>query len=220
VYAELTLPEGTPWGVLLAAHGMGGSRDAPYVRGAARAWAREGLATFSVDAPGHGDRPQVPSGGTAADWTERFHEATADLGRALDVLGDAGFGDLPAGLLGFSMGAITGTALMASDRRVRAAVLVVAGSTSGPGFAQAAAAGREVAAAIDPARYASECRAAVLMMNADGDEVFDRAAAFALYDAFPGRKQIVFFPGTHADWSEPAARYRMMLGFLRAELAP
>lgn len=225
VWAEVTLPEeGEPEMVVIAAHGITSSGDALYIRGAARSWARRGVATVAPDAPLHGHRA---SGEAVVDalqmGSERvYRQAVGDLGAAVEAISDAGWGDLPLGYLGFSMGTLTGVAFLATEPPVQAAVLTIGGSTVVAGedrHLDWVRHGVEVAARTDPATFAPEVtRPWVRMMNADQDEVFSRRSALALYDALACPKELVFFPGRHASWSEPAERYRSMLAFFRRHL--
>jgi hypothetical protein len=52
------------------------------------------------------------------------------------------------------------------------------------------------------------------MLCADRDELFDRVAAFDLYDAFTAPKELTFFPGTHAEWPHPGPVYRRISAFV------
>jgi dienelactone hydrolase len=204
---EASFPLVGPRAVAIVAHGATGSRESPHVRAAARALAREGIAALAPDAPHHGGRR---SRATRTDEIRSrwfFEQAVGDLDRVATAAGEALPG-LPLGYVGFSMGAITGVALLARRPEVRAAVLVVAGlpSESGP---------REDLMSLAASITATD----VLMMQADQDEVFDRSSSFALYDALNCPKQILFFPGTHAAWTDAAERYRAIVHHLGSRLA-
>lgn len=226
VLAEVTLPLGDPAIVLVAAHGVTGSRKSLYIQAAARSWARVGVATISADAPRHGDRADgqllaVPEVGNP----ELYRQAVGDLLRTVQLAaGEQPTAGKPTGFLGFSMGALTGVAMLATRPPVEAAVLVVAGSTVVMGedsFPEWLSAGVEVARLTDPATYAPQVQEpAVMMVNADADTVFNRRSAFALYDALAAPKELLFFPGTHAQWQRPGDRYQAMLAFLQRSLAP
>lgn len=224
VAAELTVPVGDVWGVVLAAHGANGNREALYVRAAARSWARRGLAVLAPDAPLHGTRaPREPVEVTRLGSEPVYRQGVGDLLRAVEALrSQRDTAPLPLGFLGFSLGTLQGVAFLAQHPPVRAAVLSIGGSTVAAGedsFPEWLAGGHEAARATDPATYGPEVSTPhVLMMQADSDEVFGRRAAFALYDALAAPKQILFFPGTHAMWDEPAERYRTMFGFFSRHL--
>ncbi len=223
VFAEAWLSD-DPGPIVIAGHGAASDRNAPYIRGAAKAWARRGISVVAADAPLHGDRaagrpPPDPHDIHRVAFVE---QAAADVIRVADAvvatLGD----ERPLGYLGFSMGTQYGVPAVADDVRIRAAVFCIGGSTSLAmpsllGGADAAVV--EVVAAIDPVRRAADIAGRpVLMVNADGDEVFSRESALALYDAFERPKEITFFPGRHVEWASPAQWYRRMEGFLREHL--
>ena len=129
-------------------------------------------------------------------------------------------GSVPIGFLGVSMGAVLGVHLVAAEPRIAAAVLAVGGSLRG--FAEERTRrgqAEERLSGANPEEAAFRCGdRPVLMVQADEDEVFSRKAALALYDAFPGRKEITFFPGTHAAWRHPGQWNRRMLAFFHETL--
>lgn len=203
-----------PGAVVIAAHGATSSRRGPYLTGAARSWARDGLAVVAADAPGHGER--ATGGGltrAAAHGPGMAEQMIADTHLLVDEVA-ARFPGLPIGYLGFSMGALYGVSFAAAEARVGAVVLVVAGAIDGlETFREPGAAG------FDPLRQAAGISPRpVLMVNADGDEIFGREAALALYDALDPPKEISFFPGSHAVWRRPAQWYRRMRAFFRETL--
>jgi dienelactone hydrolase len=207
---EVSFPVTDPRAVAIVAHGATGSRESPHVRAAARALARGGVVALAPDAPHHGGRQ---GRATAADELRSrrfFDQAVGDLERVATAACDALPG-LPLGYVGFSMGAITGIALLALRTDVQAAVLVVGGlptTDEGP-----------PGSGPDLLRLAGSITVTdVLMMQADRDEVFDRSSSFAVYDALACPKQILFFPGTHAAWTNAALRYRTIVHHLCARL--
>jgi alpha-beta hydrolase superfamily lysophospholipase len=200
--------------VVIAAHGATSSRRGPYITGAARAWSRTGLAVVAADAVGHGDR--AAGGGPTRE--EAYgpgvaEQMIADTNLLVDEVA-ARFPGLPIGYLGFSMGGLYGVSFAAAEPRIDAVVLAVAGAIDGlESFTEPGAAG------FDPLpRAAGIAPRPVLMVNADADEVFDREAALALYDALAAPKEISFFPGSHAVWRSPAQWYRRMRTFLQETL--
>jgi dienelactone hydrolase len=202
VLAEVRLPAG-PGPVVIAGHGADGDRNAQYIRGAAKAWARRGIAVVAADAPLHGGRAGAhpPPGIGDPAWTAFVEWAARDLASLADVVAGALGPDRPLGYLGFSMGTHYGVPAIAADTRFRAAAFVVGG------------------APVDAvARAAEVAPRPVLMLNADADEVVDREAALALYDAFRPPKEITFFPGTHGVWRSPAQWYRRLERFFRDTL--
>jgi dienelactone hydrolase len=197
--------ERAPWGVIVVMHGRRGHRKAPYVRGAAKRWSRDGLVIAAIDAPYHGDRTldQVPD---LARNEPFLVQTVGDLRRLCSATAsDQRMADLPLGYLGFSMGALVGVPFMASDHRVRAGVFAVGGAT-GTGT-------------TDPATYAPLIRERpVLLVGADRDEFFSRASVTALYEAFGGSQELLVFPGTHGNWEHPGRRYQAMFDFFQTNL--
>jgi dienelactone hydrolase len=114
-------------------------------------WVKEGLAVATIDLPLHGERSspklserlvsgigQLSKGSkldpeTGALVEEFARQATSDLIRTLDALAA-----LPAidgdriGFMGFGVGAVAGSYLLANDPRSRAAVLALTGGGQGP----------------------------------------------------------------------------------------
>jgi dienelactone hydrolase len=206
----VSFPVGEPTAVTIVAHGATGSRKSPHVRAATRALARVGIVALAPDFPHHGGRQGPAVGPDELGSREYFHRAVDDLRQVEAAAGEA-LGGLPLGFVGFSMGAVIGVALLARRPDVRAAVLVVGGVP------------RQAVAQPDVrldflADAASITTTDVLMMQADRDEIFDRDSAFELYDALACPKQILFFPGTHAAWTDAAGRYRTIVHHLGSRL--
>lgn len=200
--------------VVIAAHGMSGSRDAPYISGMAKAWSRSGITVLSADAPHHGARRSTSPPGpmevlmAAHRLVER---AAGDLGSVVDAA-FARFDPPAIGLLGFSMGGVTAAFVAARHPRIASTMLVITGST------WAAARTRTPMALMaaahikraDPVSVAPRITTPVAMLQADQDEIFDRNAAMAVYESLGGPKAIRFLPGTHSQWRQPAQWYRRM----------
>lgn len=208
--------------VVVVGHGRDNSRLAPYVSGLGRLWARRGITVIGADAPLHGDRAgdeEVPETVSAAPGL--MQEWIADHRLLLDAV-TTRFPRHPIGYIGVSMGGIYGVHLVAGDSRIGAAVFVVLGSNrvSFPErFPDLDGEWLESAAMVDPAVAAPEVSPRpVLMLCADRDETFSRASALDLYDAFEPPKELVFMPGTHAEWQSPARWFGRMEAFLRQSL--
>ena len=223
--ATAYLPDrGGPWPAVVAGHGLGGDRTAPYIAGAGKAWAADGLGVIAVDFPFHGERGPPPAGpGGLLGVGAYAATAVADL-RALTGAAAAhpAIDGERLGYLGFSMGSVIGVRFVAEEPRIRSAVFVVGGAPAvalgGPSAGLMALAG-PLLAAIDPVPYAASVSPRpVLMLNADSDEIFSIASARALFDAFGEPKRLEVFPGTHAVWRGTAARYRTMREFLASTL--
>jgi dienelactone hydrolase len=218
--ATAHLPAGSgPFPAVLAGHGLGSDRTAPYISGAGKAWAPDGLGVVAVDFPFHGERGPAPPGpGGLLGAGMYAATAVADL-RALTgaAATHPSVDGARLGYLGFSMGAVLGVRFVAQEHLVRAAVFAVGGdpvtALAGrvPGLGAMAG---SLLAAVDPRPYAAAIAPRpVLMLNAADDEIFDRAAAEALFDAFAEPKRLVFLPGTHAVWRRTAEWYATMREF-------
>jgi dienelactone hydrolase len=207
--------------VIVAGHGKDNSRKAQYVKGAAMLWGPRGISVVAADAPRHGDRagevPEVASvdPDLLVQWV-RDHRMLIDAVRAR--VGDR----VPVGYVGFSMGAVFGVHLIATDDRISAAALVVGGSprVSIPERFEMTDDLAVMVAETDPESAAGRiCPRPVLMLNADEDEVFSRRSAFALYDALRPPKEVTFLPGRHSEWRSPAQWHRRLLDFFGPALA-
>jgi dienelactone hydrolase len=230
VPAVLTRPggKGRP-PVALILHGVTGSKDAPYVSACARMLIASGFATIAIDSPYHGDRARD-------DRDPRFHNFTSytnrnaavqsalDCMRAVDYL--CSRDDLDAGRLGFvgfSQGAIVGTAFCARDPRVRAVALVVGGGNFlrmyPPAKNPAARARAErIAETIDPVHHAALISPRpLLMVNATRDDLIPRGCTEDLFNAARPPKDILWYDATHSGL--PAEAFRRVRAFLLREAA-
>lgn len=98
-------PDGEPWAVVIAVHGMNDYGEAFYLAGPS--WAQEGIATYAYDARGHGRSPLRGVWGGTRLLTEDLRTAVRVARRehpnaVIAVVGD-------------SMGAATSIAAFASD---------------------------------------------------------------------------------------------------------
>ena len=230
VPALLARPRGAkrpPVAVIL--HGVTGSKDAPYVRATSRMLLEAGFATLSIDSPYHGDRAR-------ADRDPRFHNFTSYTNRnaavqsALDCMRAVDYArsrpDLDAdrlGFVGFSQGAIVGTAFCARDERVKAVVLVVGGGN----FLQMYPAARNPAAreraerialTIDPVHHVALISPRpLLMVNATRDDLVPRRCSEELFEAARQPKEILWYDAPHSGL--PADAFRTVRAFLLREAA-
>ncbi len=149
-------------------------------------------------------------------------QSVRDHRRLLNPIEARGPG-VPVGFAGFSMGGLFGVPLVATDERIKAAAIVIAGSTrvSYPQrFGRLDKHMRERLAVTDPTVHAPRVGdRPVLLLNADADELVSREAALALYDAFTGPKELVFMPGTHTEWGYAARWFRRIEQFFIESLA-
>jgi alpha-beta hydrolase superfamily lysophospholipase len=208
--------------VILAAHGVTGSRMAPYISGASKQWTRSGFAVVAPDFPFHGGRFDPEVGYGPAQEPATIRQALGDLRHTVGFIREE-ISDAPIVLVGFSMGALFGTIFTSQEARVAALCIVVAGSNARRvrfGNPSLPAEALEMIEAADPATYAGGVSPRpVLMLCADRDELFDRVAAFDLFDAFTAPKELSFFPGTHAEWPHPGPVYRRISAFVAEQAA-
>ena len=207
--------------VVVAGHGLHGSRASRYITGASRQWVARGIAVISFDFPLCGDRAAEGFSLDAIREPAVVRQSIGDIARVVEFAREA-YPGIPLIYLGFSNGAIHGTLFAGQVGGIDGLCLVVAGSRarqvrfSRPNLPEEAFALIEAA---DPATYAPDVECPVLMLCADRDEQFDRIAAFDLYDAFKAPKELSFFPGTHTEWPHPGPVYRRITGFLEGIVA-
>ncbi|MEX1023421.1 MAG: alpha/beta fold hydrolase [Dehalococcoidia bacterium] len=193
-----------PMPLVLIGHGGGGNkRAATHLAIARRLVRRNGLAAAAIDAPGHGDRGGVKSRTEA--YYDLWRDGRAMAGRSsedwratLDALLALGQFDAERiGWWGLSMGTLIGLPYVASEPRIRAAVLGLCGvtgetpsrSTIGEVLAEAAA----------------EVTVPVLFMVQWDDERFDRDGSLRLFDLLASRnKRLMAYPGKHGETPEEA----------------
>ncbi len=208
--------------IVVMGHGADNSRKARYIEVSGKTFTRHGTVVVGMDAPHHGDRIDakiidVPVG-TLVDLMVRW---VKDHRQLLDVV-ESRWPGAPIGYAGFSMGGLFGVPLIANDDRIRAAAIVIAGSTrvSYPDrFGSLDGETREALEITDPAVHAPQVgNRSVLVLNADDDEIVPRDAAIALYEAFVGPKELMFMPGTHTEWKHAARWFRKLETFFEETL--
>lgn len=188
-------PFEAPLPLVLVGHGRTLHKRHPAPYSVARRLARrEHLAVALLDQPGHGDRP--PAEDTQPHEVRR-HLAVADWTAALDALialpevdGDR------IGYWGLSLGTDYGLPLIASDARIKIAVLGLYGTDSSRiGDTRSLA----IAAAL---------RAELLWVMQWDDELFDRAGQLAFFDAIGSEdKRMIVYPGGHDDTPDEGLRF-------------
>lgn len=209
-----------PLPVIVLQHGIGGSKDAPYMEAAAP-WVQGGVAVASIDFPLHGERvsPKFSErllarpphlGGLDATsealWSEFARQSVLELRRLVDAL--VCLPELDAARLayaGFSLGGIVGAVFCGVDPRPRAAALALAGANDHP--------------SLDPRPYvASISPRPLLVVGAHDDATIPREATQALYESAHEPKKLEWFDGDHG--SLPGKALKTMWLFLRAALQP
>jgi pimeloyl-ACP methyl ester carboxylesterase len=208
-------PEGStgPRPTILIGHGGTQHKRIPNVLGLARRFVRHlGYSAVALDAPGHGERVKDPekaaqrrqalqariaagpgaagartfSQEEANEWVERTAKGVAEWKALLDDL-DTQQGGTRYGYWGVSMGTAIGLPFVASERRIVAAVLGLAGLGNRPG-------------ADEFARSAHLLRVPVLLVLQWNDELVSQAAGLALFDAIGSTEKTVHInPGGHVE---------------------
>jgi pimeloyl-ACP methyl ester carboxylesterase len=195
---------------ILIGHGGTQHKRVPNVLGLARRFVRHlGYGAVALDAPGHGDRitdPEMaerrrqaiqariaagpdaaaPSFGAeeAKEWVERTTKGIAEWKALLDELDEQGAGP-GYGYWGVSMGTAIGLPFVASEPRIGAAVLGLAGLGNRPGREHFEKAARALAVPV----------LLVLQWN---DELVGQKSGLALFDAIGSpEKTLHVNPGGH-----------------------
>ncbi len=200
--------EGVP--TVLIGHGGTQHKRVPNVVGLARRFVRHlGFAAVAIDAPGHGDRVkdpdaaermrgrlerQIAAGPTgrpfeippeeAKAWVERTKRGVAEWKALVDELPSVGLSG-PYGYWGVSMGTAIGLPFVASEPRISAAVLGLAGLGNRPGRQAFEAAARSL-------------RVPILFIFQWDDELMNRESGTALFDAIGSNEKTMHInPGGH-----------------------
>jgi pimeloyl-ACP methyl ester carboxylesterase len=200
--------EGIP--TVLIGHGGTQHKRVPNVVGLARRFVRHlGFAAVAIDAPGHGDRVNDPEAAAvqrrnleqriaagptgrpfeippdqAKAWVERTRRGVQDWKALVDDLPSVGLNG-PYGYWGVSMGTAIGLPFVASEPRISAAVLGLAGLGNRPGQAAFEAAARSLSIPI-------------LFVFQWDDELMNRESGLALFDAIGSKEKTMHInPGGH-----------------------
>ena len=188
--------------LILMGHGGGQHKKAPGIAARARRFVTEcGFAVAAVDVPGHGDRPKDEEYDRIATENQARAEAGEELAPliagfqalvarqtvpewratldALQELGHVGAG--PVGYWGVSLGCGLGVPFIATEPRVRAAVLGLGG-------------------ALASAEAAAQVTVPVEFLVQWNDERVPRAQSLALFDAFASAEKTLHAnPGKHGE---------------------
>ena len=209
-------PEGAtrPTPLVIVCHGGTQHKRSPNVLGLARRLVRHlGYSAASIDAPNHGDRVADPELARAARqdlerrvldargaasaprtmprdetaWIASHAQAATELSVLLDQLAADGVADERIGYWGLSMGTMIGLPFLASEPRVRCAVLGLACLAGWPGEAQRREAARSITIPV------------LFVLQWD-DQLMTREAGLDLFDAIGSQdKAMHVFPGGHVD---------------------
>lgn len=207
VYGEAT-PAPRP--LLLIGHGLGSGKDDERLVRLRRAWALEGFACASIDAPLHGER----TADTPLDLMSLFalpytgldfvRQTVIDHRRTLDYLSTRD--DLALdriAYVGFSMSTFLGVQLVAVEPRIKAACFALGGAGLFHFLAARAPAESRhdhelVAQLIDPMHYAARIAPRpVLQVNGTADSVVPAALGHMLHSALAEPKRVVWYDGGH-----------------------
>ena len=182
--------------LLLIGHGGSGSSREGYVVALARKMVREhGWTCVAIDGPVHGRRRGERSQDSALvmlDFSQVWssdesmaEEMTSDWRYVLDELDAEGLAAGRVGYWGLSMGTILGVNLVATEPRIRACVLGLAGAT-GP-------------TAEQMERDARRIEIPTMFLGQWDDELFGREPVLALFDALASTdKALRVTPGRHS----------------------
>jgi dienelactone hydrolase len=197
---------------ILIGHGGTQHKRVPNVLGLARRFVRHlGYAAVALDAPGHGERIRDPekaerrrqaiqariaagpgAGGAefgaeeAREWVERTTKGITEWRSLLDTLDEQGGGGA-YGYWGVSMGTAIGLPFVASEPRIGAAVLGLAGLGNRPGRDRFEQAARELTIPL----------MLVLQWN---DELVPQSSGLALFDAIGSKEKTLHVnPGVHVE---------------------
>jgi dienelactone hydrolase len=208
------LEKGGPYPAIVFLHGS--HQDKEFVEDICTPFNEAGFVMISYDQHMRGGRKYRGSAvGTGLAFRERSWKTVHDTRRLLDYLETRS--DIDAKrlyLIGASYGAITGTPVVAQDKRIKAAVLVVGGGNLSlmtnspvvrdalPGWL-AALAGPMIsflAGASDPIHHAPQTAGTpVLMQNGSLDRVIIPETGEALFAALGEPKELRWYPIDHPD---------------------
>ncbi len=205
--------------LILMAHGTGGAKDTPFLTACARDWIAGGCGVASFDLPLHGERASAKLSQTFLDafgdrelldpererlCAEFLRQALLDGARCLDAL--LALPDIDAqrvALVGFSLGAIVGAHWGATDPRIRAVALALAGRGIG---------------ALDPSEAVARIAPRpLLFVNARGDEHVPERTAESLHRAAAEPREVVWVEGGDVGEAGLAALARFLARHLECE---
>lgn len=182
--------EGDPMPLVLIQHPATGSKDDYFVADIARMWASRGWICGGFDAPFHGDRvPNDPM--SIFRDRDSYPQLIDQFGSELTAVVDDVASRFPVdmnrlGFVGYSLGSMLGLGGVASDGRFKAAAFCLVGE------------GGMVGSTSDEDNAAHQLNdVAVRIVGKSEDELIPRAATEALFNALPGKKDIVWLPGGH-----------------------
>lgn len=179
-----------PLPLVLIQHPGFSSKDDYFVRDVAMEWSKRGWICGGIDAPLHGERAEHDPMRLFRE-PERYPEVRAQFAEEVTATIDALAGELPVelgrlGFVGYSLGSMLGIPAVARDGRFRAASFGLVGEGGLVGAIEGPDA--------DVPKLGS---VAVRVIGKLRDELISREATERLYEAIPGKKDIVWLPGGH-----------------------
>lgn len=213
VPAVVWLPAEPARGLVLALHGGSGHKESPAILAIRDELLPSGFAVAAIDGPVHGDRrsdglrdPDAVKTAFREAWRDGVGQLdmAADLRATLDhLLALPELQGLPTGYIGVSMGTAYGLPFLAHEPRIKAAVIGLwsAGHVNSSHLAACAA----------------QVSCPVWFTQQWNDQIFDRDATLALFDAVGSAdKRLVAYPGPHRELE--GGRLRDAADFLRSQL--
>ena len=183
-------PPGGADRLVLLGHGGTTHKKVEYIQHIAQLLADRGIASFSIDGPGHGERATedltAAPDAFAKAWAAEGGTQTviADWGAALDFI-EAEEGTRSTGWWGLSMGTMMGLPVTASDDRIKVALLGLMG-TWGPNK-------------DDLQRLAPDVRCPVRFLVQWDDEIVPRDTCIELFGMLGSEKKTMHVnPGAHS----------------------
>ena len=183
-------PPGGADRLVLLGHGGTTHKKVEYIQHIAQLLADRGIASFSIDGPGHGERATedltAAPDAFAKAWAAEGGTQTviADWGAALDFI-EAEEGTRSTGWWGLSMGTMMGLPVTASDDRIKVALLGLMG-TWGPNK-------------DDLQRLAPDVQCPVRFLVQWDDEIVPRDTCIELFGMLGSEKKTMHVnPGAHS----------------------
>jgi len=219
----LWIPDGIegPFPIVLVGHGGGGHKRVPLVVNMAKGFAEDhGIATLAIDGPVNGDRDtntaealelrrKDPQGYRQTYYTDKYDEMIEDWQTALDnAQSFPEISKTAVGYWGVSMGTRFGLPFVASEKRVKAAVLGLFG------YGKGATANQRV---YDDA---PKINVPVLFLQQLADEMIPNKAYWDLFQMLGTKnKRLHASPGGHVEIpEEEKSASRLYLATRLAEL--
>ena len=189
-------PPQAPCGVVISCHGGSGHKMSAGNQAIAAACTARGLTVVAIDGPVHGDRredrsthPQRAIESYREAWKQGVGRTSIgdDMSAALDALQALpGYGDLPVGYIGVSMGTGYGIPFLSRERRVAAAAIGLWGMS--------------YPASDHLWEHARNIECAVWFTQQWDDPKFERSSTFELFDTIGAKdKRLVAYPGGHVE---------------------